>query len=36
MKRGGLPPVRDEKKIIVSSACTSASVAKGSGIFGPL
>ena len=36
MKRGGLPPVRDEKKIIVRSACTSASVAKGSGILRPV
>ena len=36
MKRGGLPPVSDEKKNIVSRPCTSASVAKGVGTLGPL
>ena len=36
MKSGGLPPVSAEKKSIVSSACTSASVANGIGTFLPL
>ncbi len=36
MKSGGLPPVSDVKKSIVSRPCTSASVANGIGTLRPL